>query len=113
MGGRPAGAGPGWSAVLCARRRRGAVWLELVADGRSWSPTALAGIGRGRHRGGDSRGPLGGHQGGAVCSRDPPGGPTYCGGDFVKEPQEWAIGYLAARADAPWRWADDGEVITW
>ena len=31
----------------------------------------------------------------------------------MDDARNWAIGYLAARGDAPWRWADDGEVITW
>jgi hypothetical protein len=31
----------------------------------------------------------------------------------MNDPREWAISYLAARGDVPWRWADDGEVITW
>lgn len=31
----------------------------------------------------------------------------------MDDTRNWAIGYLAARGDAPWRWADDGEVITW
>src|SRR3954466_2761820 len=29
------------------------------------------------------------------------------------DPQTWAISYLAARGDVPWRWADDGDVVVW
>jgi len=29
------------------------------------------------------------------------------------DPQTWAIRYLAARGDTPWRWADDGNVLAW
>jgi len=31
----------------------------------------------------------------------------------MNDPFPWAIRYLAARGDAPWRWVDDGNVIAW
>lgn len=31
----------------------------------------------------------------------------------MNDARDWAISYLAARGDVPWRWADDGDVITW
>lgn len=31
----------------------------------------------------------------------------------MDEPRVWAISYLAARGDAPWRWADHGDVVVW
>ncbi len=31
----------------------------------------------------------------------------------MSDPRAWMISYLAARGDVPWRWADDGNVITW
>ncbi|HEV7406103.1 MAG TPA: hypothetical protein VGO11_24365 [Chthoniobacteraceae bacterium] len=31
----------------------------------------------------------------------------------MDDARQWAIGYLAARGDAPWRWVDAGEVIAW